>query len=218
MANQVTCGLYPMPSGVIGGNLGVVVGSNGVIDAADGSDTGFIDDFTRANGPIGAPWTSHAGTWSINGNRAAVTASNGTEVSTSVDVGSADMAVEWELTTLPSPGRLYFPVRVVDASNYLFFTNSVLDPNRIFCYHRTSGGNNQLGSFVTVSGWLANNTTIRVEAEGTTLRLYSDGNLIDTRTGITQHQTATRAGLAGFRDAGATIQNARWSRFHCAPL
>lgn len=194
----------------------VMVGSQQVWPAAS---SGFTDNFTRTDAiTLGDPWVAHLGTWGITSNQGYVTAANNLEPTASVDVGSADMIVEWELS-VTSHGYVYYPFRMADGSNYLFITNSAVFPNRIFLFHRTGGSNTQIGGFTTVAGWAAADNTIRVEAEGTEIRIYINGLLVDTRTGITQHQTATRAGLAGFTGTIAdSVRAARWTRFHAEAL
>lgn len=177
-----------------------------VITGTFSAPTAWGDNFNRANGNLGAAWT-HS-TWVVASNQA--TKSSGNDYATFLqDVGSADMWVEADVT--PNAGfgviNLRHPSGTDQATAYLGFW----DPAGHFTIGKSLSGayqdvNNPGGTTDVPTAPFK----LRLEAQGTTLRLYVNGTLkmSGTDTSIT---TGRWAGLnAG---TGPTFDN-----FRCGPL
>lgn len=145
------------------------------------------DNFNRANGALGNAVTGQA--WStsdakvvINSNKAnAPTASNFTQTSHAwIDAGVSDATAQ--ATMLDDNAFLTF--RVVDATNFYYWTNGVVA--RVVAGTATridSGG----GTFTT-------NDVLKVTAVGATLRCYKNGTLVMILP-ASSHLGATKFGI-----------------------
>lgn len=206
----------------------------------------FEDTFTRADADtLGSPWThldgqSLGSKFGVRSGEArflgpldsAPVWSLGQYYSTqfaTVDVGSTDMAVEWNVTAPSAGGSLYLPFR------YALGTSPRWTDNTLGLY-ATSANVTQLIlatptttlDTINASGWRTGDT-IRVEAVGTSISVYRNGTLIgggvsseclgNTRAGFGGNATSDRPMYARTTgtgnkwtvvDAGTDIQTVEW--------
>lgn len=179
----------------------------------------FEDTFSRADADtLGSPWThldgqSLGSKFGVRSGEARYlgpldTAPAGsspnyysTQLAT-VDVGSADMAVEWNLKGPSAGGTLWLPFRYatgtspeyVQSSLGLYSTSS--DPDKLYLF---AGLSTVLGS-TTTSGWRTGDT-IRAEAVGTAIKIYIGGVLKISATSSVGASN-TRAGFGGAAGTG----------------
>lgn len=207
----------------------------------------FEDTFTRADADtLGSPWVhldgqSLGSKFGIRSGEArylgpldtAPALSGSDYYSTqlvTVDVGSADMAVEWNVEGPSSGGVLYLPFRYATGTSPTWLNNTLglyatgSDPGKLYLL---AGDSTNLGSF-TVSGWRSGDT-IRAEAVGTAIKIYIGGvlklsatssvGLSNTRAGIGGHAGSVfvdqyamfRSGSAiATVDLGTDIQTVEW--------
>lgn len=173
----------------------------------------FEDTFSRADADsLGSPWThldgqSLGSKFGVRSGEARYlgpldTAPAGSSPYystqlTTMDVGSADMAVEWSVKGPAAGGALYLPFRYatgtgpeyVDDSLGLYSTST--NPDKLYL---VAGTSTALGS-TTTSGWRAGDT-IRAEAVGTAIKIYIDGVLKISATSSVGSSN-TRAGFGG---------------------
>lgn len=189
----------------------------------------FEDSFTRADADsLGSPWVhldghSLGAKFGVRSGEArflgpldtAPTLSSPDYFSTqlvTVDVGSADMAVEWNVEGPASGGALYLPFRYATGtaprynSNTLGLYSTRANPDTLYLL---AGSSTVLGSF-TVPGWRTGDT-IRVEAVGTAIAVYIDGVLKISATSSVGSSN-TRAGFGGnattnYTDNGAAYHS-----------
>ena len=175
----------------------------------------FEDSFTRADADtLGSPWT-HLDGQSLGSkfgvrsgearylgplDTAPAYVSGGKYYSTqlaTVDVGSADMAVEWNLKGPAAGGTIYLPFRYATGTGPQYIDNTLglysttADPDTLYLIAGTSTA---LGS-TTTSGWRTGDT-IRAEAVGTAIKIYIGGVLKISATSSVGSSN-TRAGFGG---------------------
>jgi hypothetical protein len=180
------------------------------------------DTFDRSNGGLdttgGKVVTgfSNAGDWvaggstpylNINTNRLENQNTAGAGCMHSFDLGGTDMWVEWDVEVLSSSGP-FSCLRMIDNDNFIGIRASNTD---IECYRRQAGSMNNL----LTSNWdLSFGVLMRIEAEGTALRFYRNGELMTTQTLAAPFLTPTKAGLIG----RSVNYNGFLSRFRCGIL
>ncbi|HXE86114.1 MAG TPA: hypothetical protein VN524_04835, partial [Hyphomicrobiaceae bacterium] len=142
---------------------------------------------------------SNAGDWvasgstpylNINANRIENQNTAGTGCMHAFDVGNADMWAEWDVEVLASSGP-FSCVRMIDSDNFIGIRASNTD---IECYRRQAGSMNNV---LTTTWDLSFGVLMRIEAEGTSLRLYRNGELMNTSTIAAPFLTPTKIGLIG---------------------
>jgi hypothetical protein len=172
------------------------------------------DDFLRANSAsslgsalTGEAWTAHTGTWGVIANLAYCSTRVGDSVA-SVDAENASMDVRCVVTTGAAGSSPCVVVRVTDDQSYLVVILAVGSAG-ITLWQRVAGAYTNLVAAVgpTIAEFTA--YKVRVRCSGTTIETYVDDVLVNTRTGVTAQQTATRAGIRINDD----ISGARWDNF-----
>lgn len=172
----------------------------------------FEDTFARADGPLGSPWvefsdgTATTTTWGIDTNRAVYMgdilypghpdwpgdpAVNTTSVGATVDVGSPNMAVEWDSIETTNVRRHIF--RYKNPTSWLAVASTGGNRDTMYLVARNGGTTTTLAT-TTVTGW--QQKRVRVEAVGTQIDVYVDGTHAMTATS-SHNLTETRAGIAG---------------------
>lgn len=174
------------------------------------------DTFTRADNAsaIGSPSDGGSawqvtGTWGISGNAAYNSGGDSPGLAwLEANTANIDLSVPIENGEL----RQGIAFRVADASNFLFVFNDPDDP-RVRLYSRVAGSDTLLGSYMPPSGpGFPGALTLRVVADGTSLKVYLDSDLRIDVTSST-HQANTKHGLYSF---GAV--NQRFSSFNLTDL
>lgn len=186
----------------------------------------FEDTFTRADADtLGSPWThldgqSLGSKFGVRSGEARYlgpldTAPAGsspyysTQLAT-VDVGSADMAVEWNVKGPAAGGVIYLPFRYATGTSPTWTNNTLglyatmSNPNTLYLF---AGDSTNLGSF-TVSGWRTGDT-IRVEAVGTAIKVFIAGTLVISATS-SLGLSNTRAGIGGAATTNYTDNGAAY--------
>ncbi len=155
-----------LPLGVLASGR---VASSGVV---------LMDDFNRADSTsIGAAWQEVAGDWSINANALRPSVGVGNHVKHLTPLTSNDQYAQFYTTTgNGAPGLI---LRYTDANNHLFG----LVGTGACQIHKMAGGVATLLAQLTPAPTFP--LTLRFEAEGTALRLYSNGSLVLSTTDAT---------------------------------
>jgi hypothetical protein len=173
----------------------------------------FSDDFNRANaGSLGTPWVIVEMTINIVSNKAAVATSGGAHVALYDQTFSNDQWAEGDMTFSAAAYNSLGPaVRVGPATGdpfYYAWWN--IGAAALELWTRTNSSTyTQVGSGVATP---AGTYKVRVEVEGTTVRMYRDGALVLTATNTVA--TTGKPGLVG--DQGGpqpTLDN-----FRCGDL
>jgi hypothetical protein len=190
----------------------------------------FEDTFSRADAnTLGSPWVhldgnSLGSAFGIASNEARYlgpmdtapiwggSGSNyySTQLAT-VDVGSADMAVEWNVEGPATGGALYLPFRYAAGTSPTWLNNSLhlgttsASANRLYLFAPSAG---VVGPMVDVPGWRTGDT-IRVEAVGTAIKVYVGGTLVMTRS-TSECLSNTRAGIGGTATTNYTDNGAAY--------
>ena len=197
-------------SGILSSN-----GGGATLDNWRGGDMPYVpifysDNFDRANGALGTPWVNVDMTPQISGNRAAVqTAASGTQSARYDRTFAADQWAECDMVfTASSSTNTFGPmVRCGTASGgakYFAWFNA--GTNTIGLWSEAS----QIGSSVAITS----PAKVRVEAEGTTVRLLINGALATSGTDSTA--TAGQPGLLGNSTPGGIVAFA--DNFRCGNL
>ena len=167
------------------------------------------DTFDRSDNAstLGAPWTSHAGTWGIASNLARYVSGSGVGAAM-VDLGSPVQHVEWDWTAL-AKGPSYHLFRYRDSTNFWFVSGTGGNPTTMFLFHQ-SGVSATLEATATGVTW-GPGATLTVEAGETSIKVWTGSTL------VINHSTAsvdrgTRAGIGGNMN-DADLATTRWSRF-----
>lgn len=166
------------------------------------------DSFTGTNGAgLGANWTVVAGSWQITSNSAQPTA------------GAASAAATWnantfnndqyaQVTAAAATGTGHFAGVSVRGSTAAFtMTSIVWDSTDAYVSTWVAG------SQTVVAGPIAAPTTgqvVRIEAQGTTLRIYYDGVLGGRTYTPANMQSSGRPGMDGYNNSN-TVRIDDWS-------
>lgn len=176
------------------------------------------DDFDRADGPLGPPWTSHGGgTWGVVGNQAAATNGSG-EMVTLLDAGSADVHVSANLTLSSGTSQSSLALRAQDESTQLILALIVDDRNRIDLTARTLGGGYANLARIDGAGLVPGQTyDVAVRMERDEIEVFIDG-VSRIRHTLSVADQATFGGLTGmgmrtFFGTGAEEGGSRWDDF-----
>lgn len=181
----------------------------------------FTDDFTESTDTALESHTPSGGTaWTLQSGSAAsctVKSSNDTlrvtatsaAVYTCDDQGSANHYTQMDFTRRANSlyTNSYICVRLVDASNFIGV-------------RQTTFGNLSLdkvvaGAVTQLVGFTHNNgDTIKIEASGTTIKVYNNGVQQGTDQTVTDHQTETSQGVV----AGDSQTNDIWDNFEAGAL
>lgn len=147
----------------------------------------FTDDFTRADGDIGADWSTPAASnpWQVDTNRARGGETYETTTLYTTELGDADMAVEVDAVASSNGSDHWIVFRAADDSTY-----HVL---RQFGQELYFDGSYQSGG--SYWGTVPADPTFRMEVEGSTIRWLVNGT--ERWTG-----TATRSGGTGSNSVG----------------
>ena len=187
----------------------------------------FEDTFTRADNALtlGSPWIVQpavdangpiASAFGIESNQAAYTGFRTTEpeylmgdywatVSAVVDVGSADMVVEWDLSTTSNVG-FYLPFRCAGPMDTLMIVGRLLDSSKLAVHEFSPDGTSNSLGVSTVSGW--RDKRVRVEAVGSAITVKVDGTPVASYTS-THNLSVPYAGISG--DAISLGGRGQWS-------
>lgn len=183
-----------------------------------GAQAAILDDFNRADGPIGASWTNQSGSCSVVSNQATcsglgiTTINGGTGTTVEADVfhnGSSDDYIALILGYANAANNLYIKLQSQD---------SVQGFDKYAFYFGTNGSNS--GAWAG-SGFFNLNTSFTsahmiVSLVGTTLTLSLDTNLDNTPDQIYSNSTVpvgllgTGVGMGGWTGSGlsgATLDN-----------
>lgn len=150
----------------------------------------FSDNFNRGDGPLGANWIGQEGVMAISGGKAVATVSGGFNSATH-DVGQANVTIRAKIKSLAGTSNGMIVFRLKDSTHYLFVEVS---PSDIMLTLRNSG----TAAISTTPITYVDNAEVRVDADGTTIRLWYNGVLVHTDTGVdnsltiyTQHGIST---------------------------
>ena len=168
----------------------------------------LTDTFDRADADsLGSPWVDVAGDWGVRSNNGRYIGgleypgspgwpgglAPSVDVASLVDVGSADMAVEWDLTPGSPHARRLF--RASSATNGLAIASQLESPDTLAIYRLDdSPYANSLERSISAPGWQSER--VRVECVGSTVSVYVAGDLVGSPT-ITAKATLTKAGIGG---------------------
>ena len=159
------------------------------------------DTFDRANSALASSTIptglSTAGNWTwdsrtpqinINANRLDNANTNGPGTMYSFDLGSADMWAEW-MAEIPnaSNGPFVF-IRGIDYDNFI----GVRDANAGVEVYRREASN--MNAILSTDFNIMKTTLVRIEAQGTALRVYRNGQLMNSFTLASPFLTPTKAG------------------------
>lgn len=189
-----------MPSGVVGGTLGTVAGTFGIIGVGNPPTPVFVsDDFNRANSSdLGSDWTEVSGGWAIASNRLTTDSTTNQHLIHATPMTNGDHYIQADFIQGTQAGLL---VRYTDASNYIM---GRIDTSfsRAEIFARVGGSFTSLATKTTFT----HPATLRLEAEGTAIRLYIDGNLeVSTTDSTVPH--GTRVGFRANSTLVAIIDN-----------
>ena len=164
----------------------------------------FTDDFTRPDGGLGSPWSTLAGAFGIVSNTARHTGPLSYPGAPSwpgppyvvpsvavVDVGSADMVVEWERSA--GSGGLWCPFRVAADDSMLIVGASSTALDQVYLMRIEPSGATVIAS-ATDAGWWTE--PVRVRAVGSSITVHVGGVPRITATS-TYNIGETHAGIGG---------------------
>lgn len=181
----------------------------------------FLDVFARSSSSLGPAWRDEVLTFGANGSAGYYM---GSPVSltggTTVDLGTPDMAVEWDLSNWPKgPVQNYFRFTDIDNNWFVTGTSAPGSGGIIYLFTRVAGVESVIAT-ATGQTWGAG-YRLRVEAIGNDITVKIDGTTVAAlTTSSSTFNTATRAGFGG--SAGITtgdeLDGARWTRFFAEPL
>lgn len=143
----------------------------------------YTDNFNRANGSLGANWTDL-----LNGLVITSNLCDGASGALNVGYWSANSVAAYQYSQIVSAGtfigQLFGPaVRCAESDNcYWLAINSSANTATIRIL--TSGSGSAIGSAISIAT-VAAGQTFRLEVDGTTLRSYRNGTLLDTITDAT---------------------------------
>lgn len=176
---------------------------------------GLIDDiFVRPDAAtLGS--ATYVGGWNVIGGTGAIDTERGTlngtgnDVHAVVDTGRADVRITTKVAA-PSISTTWQPVvfRRVDGDNYWCVGVNGAGAYVIQAFNGGSASTRGSGG-TAVSG-----DVLRVEAVGTTARLFVNGLLVVEDTGANWHSTATSHGF-GHRNLGTGAPNRYWLYYRC---
>lgn len=157
-----------------------------------GPTTVVSDSFNRADSSTslgsadtGQAWTALVGTWGITSNQAYNPVGGGDNQCTAVvDAGVSDCTVQ---VTKPNSHDAGFVFRVVDANNYLMFTEAGV------LYKRVGGGFTSIATCAVGS----DGDVLAAVLSGTSVIVKRNGTQIVSVTEST-HQSATKHGLRNY--------------------
>ena len=169
----------------------------------------FTDTFTRSDGPIGSPWVTDRGAYSITSGEAhydndliypadVIWSSEpfaDMNATATVDVGSADMVVEWDYDRHGS--LLMRPVfRYAGPGSMLGLVDILINPDEMRLVSIDEGGSNTTLWSGAVTGWQSQR--IRIQTRGTSIDCWTnDVHRFNVTSSF--NQSATKAGLGGYR-------------------
>jgi hypothetical protein len=143
----------------------------------------YTDNFNRANGSLGANWTDL-----LNGLVITSNLCDGASGALNVGYWSANSVAAYQYSQIVSAGtfigQLFGPaVRCSETDNcYWLAVNSAANTATIRLL--SSGSGSAIGSAISIAT-VAAGQTFRLEVDGTTLRSYRNGTLLDTITDAT---------------------------------
>ena len=165
------------------------------------------DTFARADAStLGAPWTSHTGTWGIASGEAKYVSGSGIGFAT-VDLGSPVQELEWDWSAL-AKGPSYQVFRYTDQSNCWFVSGTGDTPTTLYLFRR-AGGTDTIKATATGVTW-GPGDTLRVEAGESSIKVWSGSTLV-----IDHAASVDRGPFAGIGGnmSDANMPTTRWSRF-----
>jgi len=170
----------------------------------------YTDDFNRANGALTSPWVGMEGTHSISGNKVGGGTLDPT-ISYYNQTFSADQWVEFDVIAFDSSAIVTPCIRVNSATGDFYYLWRSFGGSDYISIAKRAGGSYSTFSLTSVLAPSIPNFKCRMEAEGTTLRIYIDGALIHT---VTDSSIATgRPGMLGFATVTGGLDN-----FRCGDL
>lgn len=129
---------------------------------------------------------------------------------------NADHYAEITYSEVPGNSGCEMAVRVIDYSNY-YFVEMLSDAGKLQLKKKVAGSVTDADPAIGYGalGSAAVGDVIRLEMQGSTLRLYRNGSLLRTVTGLTQHTT----GQVGFAISATSAPNdAKVTRFAAGNL
>jgi hypothetical protein len=184
------------------------------------------DTFDRANGGLDTSGGkivtgySNAGDWvsggstpyvSINANRLENTNTAGSGAMHSFDLGGTDMWVEWDCEVMTTNTGAFTALRMIDNDNFIGVRFGDGTLSSVSVYKREAGG---MGSLYQTEWNATAGCLCRLEAENNSLRIYRNGELMQTLTLSSPFIAPTKAGLIG----RSTSYNGFIARFRCGRL
>lgn len=160
---------------------------------------------------VGTGWTAHNGSvWGIDsaGSAYVVSATVNQVSSVSFDVGTADMDISWVYNT---HDRGYAnPAIRMDSSGLGLFIGDGVSTAPMNLFKQIDPVTNALIYSMGSIGPMIVGDVYRAKCVGSTIYFYRNGALLVTCTGVTDHQTDTRAGMQQYVTTGGHINAARW--------
>lgn len=166
----------------------------------------FLDNFMRIEQNLddSPDWTLVSGVndrMRVVNNQVIQTAGSVVSAVVSPDVGSPDQYVQGKFVSPLGEGITFGPrlaLRVVDSSNIGAVVR--LHNGDLRVYKTTNNNSTLLGTFPYTPGDI-----VRLDARGTDIRFYSNGELLGGPWTVTEHATATRSGVVSAGSTSADI-------------
>ena len=174
----------------------------------------YSDDFNRADGALGASWATFDGNPLAIVSNKVVTSATGNRAATWETTLANDQWAEGDVvTTTPTENQCIAPsVRMQGTNSGLYYVWLNPTNGNVELWRRIGAGSyGQLGSGVSVG---VTSAKLRIEAEGTTIRAYSDGVLRITQTDA--NMTNGKAGMWAY--STTTTPMPTLDNFRCGEL
>jgi len=177
----------------------------------------FTDTFMRAdNSTLGSPWIVRNLTFGITSNTGYYTGSvTSARAIATVDVGSANQVVEWDLSVWPK-GPVECSFRYVDLNNFWYVGGSSSQPGTVVLVKKIAGSESVVATQTGVTWGVG--TRLRVETSGEDIIVKAGGVTLSSlsTTSSDLATTGIHAGIGGWAAAATPhLRAARWSRFYC---
>ena len=174
----------------------------------------YSDDFNRANGALGSPWVTVDAALAISGNKLSYS-TNGSVQSACYDMPLAsDQWAEASLTVLAGTYNSLGPMIRMGTAGlsdaYYLWYDSLAGPPAFQVWKRVGGSYSQVGTNIATP---AGTYKMRLEAQGTTIRVFKDGTQV-----LSTPDTSIASGKAGFLGDHDPTQAATADNFRCGDL
>jgi hypothetical protein len=177
------------------------------------------DRFQRTVGvsPLGPLWLEDRGTWGVAASGTGyLSATSGTNINqlAVAETGLADGTFEWVLHTIQR-GYNYWVFRYLDSDNYLYISDS--SSTNVIVIHKVEAGvQSVLATASNTDSYVTAGSLLRVVLSGSSISVYRNSTL-RVRATSTFNQTATKHGIAHYKDGGSNALNPRWAGFLAKP-